>query len=152
MSKSTHPHLDGANAHHKAASPARKFDIDALPWSIINTLMAGCLILFAPATWVIWAVGIASIFVAAVSGAAVARSRTSSLRSLTPFDFLIVWLPGLAGLGLALLGFALIVRNPDDQLLRMGGFGLFLFQILLIAITTVTTSASADRGSTDRQR
>jgi len=128
---------------------SRRPGAGTLPWSVTNTLLVGFLILLAPDPWVTWLVGGSAIAVAAVTGAIVAVRRTAGIAPLTPLDVIAAWLPGLIALSLAGVGLALVIRNPDDEVLRLGGVGLFLVQILFIAITGSVPEPRAD--SADRR-
>lgn len=110
-------------------------------WIIINTFLAGLLILLAPDPTITLVVGGSAIGIAAITGANMARGRMAGMRSMTPLDVLAAWLPGLAALGLAIVGLALVTLNPGHEFLRLGGIALFLIQILFIAVL----DASAER-------
>jgi hypothetical protein len=107
-------------------------------WIITNTLLAGLLILLAPDPTTTLVVGGFAIGLAAITGANIARGRMAGMRSMTPLDVLAAWLPGLSALGLAIAGLALVVLNPAQELLRLGGIALFLIQILFIAALGAT--------------
>lgn len=111
----------------------------SIHWIITNTLLAGLLILLAPDSIITLVVGGSAIGIAAITGANIARGRMAGMTSMTPLDVLAAWLPGLAALGLATAGLALIALNPGHELLRLGGIGLFLIQILFIAVLGATT-------------
>ena len=111
----------------------------SIHWIIINTLLAGLLILLAPDPTTTLVVGGSAIGIAAITGANIARGRMAGMRSMTPLDVLAAWLPGLAALGLAIAGLALVILNPGHELLRLGGIALFLIQILFIAALGATT-------------
>ena len=103
-------------------------------WIITNTLLAGLLILLAPNAVVTVLVGGSAIGLAAVTGAHIARTRLSAIRPVTLLDVMTAWLPGLAAIALALMGLTLVLRNPDNELLRLAGIALFLIQILFVAV------------------
>ena len=90
--------------------------------------------LLAPNPVVTLLVGGSALGLAAVTGASIARNRTAGMTSPTLLDVLTAWLPGFVALALAIVGLALVLRYPDQELLRLGGIGLFLVQILFIAV------------------
>jgi hypothetical protein len=103
-------------------------------WIIANTLLAGLLILLAPNPAVTLLVGGSALGLAAVTGASIARGRMARMTSPTLLDVLTAWLPGFVALALAIVGLALVLQFPDREFLRLGGIGLFLIQILFIAV------------------
>ena len=112
---------------HRSGTPT-------IRWIIANTLFAGLLILLAPNAVVTLLVGGSALGLAAVTGARIARNRMAGTSSPTLLDMLTAWLPGFVALALAIIGLALVLRYPDQELLRLGGIGLFLVQILFIAV------------------
>lgn len=121
---------------------------DMLPWSIINTLLVGFLILLATDAWIVWLVGIAAVAAAAINGAIVARRRMAAIRVMTPLDVMTAWLPGLVALALAVVGLLLVIRHPNDELPRLAGIALLLVQILfIVALGAVAAPAARPAGA-----
>jgi hypothetical protein len=124
-----------ASSQRSGSAPVR--------WIIANTLLAGLLILLAPDPIVTVLIGGSAIGLAAVTGAHIARTRTAATRTATLLDVMTAWLPGIAAVALAVVGLALVLRNPDNEILRLAGIALFLVQILFVAVL----SALPDRAS-----
>ncbi len=108
-------------------------------WIIVNTILAGLLMLLAPNPSITIIVGGSAIGLAAFTGANVARNRMADMATPTLLDILAAWLPGLAALALAIVGLALVLQANGNALLQFCGIALFLIQILFIAVLGAAT-------------
>jgi len=120
-------------------------------WIVANASLAGALMYLAPTPWMTWAVGSLAIIIAAMTVLLVGYRHATSSRKLILLDIATTWLPGMAGLALAIAGVVVIAKNPDSPAMRLGGLALFLIQILLIATAAparVTATKRVDRRST----
>ena len=103
--------------------------LDADPWTIVN---------------------IGALCVAAATGAGAAWRRLRATPKADIFTLVLVWFPGFTALALAVLGLALVARNPENELFRLGGLALFLIQIAFIALLDTrrqAATAPADRSA-----
>ena len=124
--------------------------LDADPWTIVNIALAGVLILLATDPVVVFLIGGGALCVAAATGAGAAWRRLGATPKADVFTLALAWFPGFTALVLAVLGLVVVVRNPEDELFRLGGLALFLMQIALIALLDTrrqAATAAADRSA-----
>ena len=124
--------------------------LDADPWTIVNIALAGALILLATDPVVVFLIGGGALCVAAATGAGAAWRRLRATPKADIFTLVLVWFPGFTALALAVLGLALVARNPENELFRLGGLALFLIQIAFIALLDTrrqAATAPADRSA-----
>jgi hypothetical protein len=124
--------------------------INTDPWVILNIALAGMLILLATDPAVVFLIGGSALCVAAATGAGAAWRRLAATSTADIFTLVLAWFPGFAALVLAVLGLVLVVRSPENDLLRLGGLALFLMQIAFIALLDTrrqAATAPADRSA-----
>jgi cytochrome b len=100
-------------------------------WQILNAILAAALIFFSGDQLIGLGVGGACIAVIALSGLRHAFRRTLfGEEGAALLNLALIWLPGLAMVGLAALGLNLYLTGNGDDLARFGGFAVFVLQIL----------------------
>jgi hypothetical protein len=128
----------------------QKGPLDADPWTFVNIALAGVLMLLATDPVVVLLIGGGALCVAAATGAGAAWRRLGATSKVDIFTLVLAWFPGFTALALAVLGLVLVVRNPENELFRLGGLALLLMQIAFIALLDTrrqAATAPADRSA-----
>jgi hypothetical protein len=113
--------------------------------AMTNIIMVGAVMTLTSDPWISLLLGAGTIAVAAIRGANAARRRLTAIsRHLTLLDVVLAWLPGFVALMLALVALAFVVKEPNGDLLRQLGIGLFMFQIGIIVIFDTAPSLDVE--------